>query len=69
MNDEQTQILGYLVVDDTALCVSCADDDFYVNTALGSGIIRIIRHEHVQTLSAALHCVRCTKIIAMKGGE
>ena len=67
--DGQTRILGYLIVDDTALCISCADDAFYVNTALGSGIIQSIRQEHVQNISAALHCVRCVKVIAKKGGE
>jgi hypothetical protein len=67
--DGQTRILGYLEVGDTALCVSCADDAYYINTALGNGIIRIIRHEHVQNISFDLQCVRCTKIIAMKGGE
>ena len=67
MNDEQTQILGYLEVYDTALCVSCANDAYYMNGALGKNIIQAIRHEHVQDISADLHCVCCVKVISKKG--
>ena len=69
MKGRQTKILGYLDVWETALCVSCANDAYHVNTALGSGLLQAIRHEHVQDISADLHCVRCVKIIAKKGGE
>lgn len=66
MDNEQTEILGYLEQGDTALCVLCAEIvyAFAMNTALAAKMIEAIRHEDVQELSAPLLCVKCSKVIA-----
>lgn len=65
MNNEQTEILGYLEQSDTALCVLCAEIVYAhsMNTALAHDMIVAIRREHMQELSASLLCIRCSKVI------
>ncbi len=63
--DGLTDILGYLEQSDTALCPLCAGIIYAhsMNTALGHNMLKIIRHEDVQELSATLLCVRCHEVI------
>ena len=66
MDNRNTEILGYLEQCDTALCVLCAEIVYAhsMNTALAHDMIKAIRHDDVQELSATLLCVRCQAVIA-----